>query len=705
MEVKTIRPLRVQAGVAAWVAAMTILCGVRGVEAVELPPGGTVALEGTCLPGGTIVYDEVRDFEIKSASGALLFRGRLQNRVSRLETGMLRFAYHIRDTEGGLNGIVKQVLTESFRDFTTDVDYKTCSAGEIGPSQARRSFDGSELRFEFLENPLYSGQESLFFYALTNATAYNIEGTSTIELETGEGVTLPTAQPVWNIDPGCHDIDFEDLPAGADYPYGSAFVTNGVLVRVEEFFHGPGGCVNPTTNGSLHVGTNNYACGSGKELWIGNVNVSFDYGVPLAGLSLRYGEYGGHVNIEINGDCHNVANFADLPPMIGGVMVYVEDADEPGQGCGRIKLDGLIASFKIGGQEFAIDDVQCEVDPCAEDDVPPIAEMTSPPAQVCVCDPVTIVGTADDANFSHYVLEYRRATDTAWTTIHASSTPVVSGVLGVWNASGLAQGHYLLRLTATDLCGHSETAVNVVWLGTEFDNLTIRSPLDGAVVGGDVCIDGTVWDNYCFDEYAVLYRPNAGGSWLPVDPSHPVYTSTVINDPFATWDTVGTASADGVYGIRVTAVDDCGNDATEDVGVIVDNTAPNAEITDPTACSHVEGLVEVHGTARDRNLASWVLQYTGGDASGWVTIQSGTTSVTDGVLGTWDTTRLRRCAYTLRLVVTDQAVLNCNSAVHHRSEYTVSVIVGTCGDLDVDDDGDVDLEDYSVLQEQFTGPL
>jgi hypothetical protein len=219
-----------------------------------------------------------------------------------------------------------------------------------------------------------------------------------------------------------------------------------------------------------------------------------------------------------------------------------------------------------------------------------------------------------------------------------------------------------------------------------------------------VCFDGTVWDNYCFDGYVVEYRPVSGTAWFPVEPTIPEYTSTVINDPFAHWDTVGLGVPDGDYVLRVTAMDDCGHVAQELREVVVDNTAPTAEITSPEACTYVDGIVTVQGTAADEHLASWVLQYTGGDESTWVTIASGTTSVTGGTLADWDTTGLRNCAYTLRLVVTDAAVLDCNSVLHHRTERTVSVNVGECLQFDVDEDGDVDLFDYQAFEEAFSGP-
>jgi len=138
--------------------------------------------------------------------------------------------------------------------------------------------------------------------------------------------------------------------------------------------------------------------------------------------------------------------------------------------------------------------------------------------------------------------------------------------------------------------------------------------------------------------------------------------------------------------------------------VAVDNTPPIAEITEPTACSYVEGVVTVRGVVGDAHLDSWVLQFTGDGVHGWQTIASGDGPAGAGVLGQWDTTNLPPCAYALRLLVSDAAVVDCNGVIHNTSEYTVTVNVGFCGDFDVDDDGDVDLTDYSSFENVFTGP-
>ncbi len=689
---------------------MAVLCMALQVSAVDLPPGGAVGLSGVSGgPGpGSVVHDDLIPFEIRDTNNALLFAGELQNRVVRRDaTGTLAFVYAIRNTEPGLNGAVDEVHTKDFATFLTDVEYSTTSLGTIAPTRAQRTTDGSTVTFLFGGSTVTPGTESRFMHISTEAIDFELNGSTKLTLQSGESVTLTTAMPVRRVEPGCREIDFEDLSPGTTFPVGAAFATNGVLLRVREFYFYSGidACVDSFTGGHARVMDSNMACGSGNELGVNNVNIEFDYGVPLTELVIHYGEYGGNINLEINGECHNAPNFADLPVVIGGVQVSAVDNGTPGNSCGRLTLEGPINGVRIGGQELWIDDIFCAEDVCADDLEPPIAELDEPPPASCVCDPVTITGTADDANFDRYRLEYQPAGGGTWSLINESTTAVVNGVLGVWNAGGLSQGYYLIRLTVFDVCRQSSTAVRLVWLGTEFDNLTIREPDNGDVVGRTVCIDGTVWDNACFDEYVVEYRPAGGGTWMPVEPGTPVYTSTVINDPFAHWETDTLGLPDGDYLLRVTAVDDCGNEKQEMREVVVDNTAPIAEITSPEPCSFVEGLVEIRGTALDDNLGSWVVQYTGGGESSWVTIASGNTPVVDDVLAVWDTSSLDPCPYTLRLIVRDEAVLDCNGAINHRTEYTVSVNVGQCRPFDADGDGDVDLHDVGAMQLAFTGPL
>lgn len=278
-------------------------------------------------------------------------------------------------------------------------------------------------------------------------------------------------------------------------------------------------------------------------------------------------------------------------------------------------------------------------------------------------------------------------------------TEVINGALATWNNTSAPDGYCTLRLTVTNACEIETTWTTDIWLDRAFNSLDLRSPAGGAIVGGIVCADGTAWD-HCGGKFEVEHRPAVGGTYEMFDS---LTAPWVLNDPLGSWNTH--LVPDGNYIVRLTGTDDCGNTATDQATVVVDNTAPIAIITSPTPCSYVSGLVSVYGTANDAHLSSWSLSWTGGDAHSWVTIAAGNTAVKDDLLGVWDTRWLRPCAYALRLVVTDQAVIDCNGALHNQAEYTVSVNVG--GDasrMDTDGDGDVDLVDFKVFQNCFNGP-
>jgi hypothetical protein len=275
-----------------------------------------------------------------------------------------------------------------------------------------------------------------------------------------------------------------------------------------------------------------------------------------------------------------------------------------------------------------------------------------------------------------------------WAVVASGTTPIVSGVLTNWSPA--APGYRMLRLTVTDACGHAATDVHLMY-ADQGPQATINYPNDGGVIGGSsVCIDGRVSHGVCSIDWLVEYRPVPGG-WTYLANG----AGSVHNLPLTHWNT--TLVADGPYEIRVSA-STIGGTNSHTVGVTVDNTSPDAEITDPMPCDWITGVVPVFGTADDVNLNGWSLQYTGDGTSGWVTINSGGAPVVGGFLGNWNTNGLDHCAYTLRVVVTDTAKVNCSGNTH-RSEYDVSVNVGC--PADVDGDGDVDLSDLAALLGEY----
>jgi hypothetical protein len=171
-------------------------------------------------------------------------------------------------------------------------------------------------------------------------------------------------------------LDFEDLRLGADYHVPDRFMDSDIGMTVRAFQWGNGQW---TTDGFAEVDDQGHAGGSGQEMTINNVNLDFDFCCVLEkGLTLRFGEYGGNLNIEINGIFQNFENFADIDGAnFSGVVASVTNG--LGNDMGTLTLKGQIWSFALGGQELWIDDVcpmGCMVIPkvieCVDFEDPPL---------------------------------------------------------------------------------------------------------------------------------------------------------------------------------------------------------------------------------------------------------------------------------------------------------------------------------------------
>ena len=167
---------------------------------------------------------------------------------------------------------------------------------------------------------------------------------------------LSYGQDAWdfeNGDPGRPCVMFEGLPLGNQYHVGDTFTDSGVDITAVGFEWSTGEFF---TGGLAIVENGGLAGGAGQEMHLNNVNLAFNFGGPIPGLDLLFGEYGGNLNLEINGDFRNFENLADIDGLvIGGVQVSVVGG--LGNDMGSLTLSGDINSFSIGGQEFWIDDI------------------------------------------------------------------------------------------------------------------------------------------------------------------------------------------------------------------------------------------------------------------------------------------------------------------------------------------------------------
>ncbi len=195
---------------------LLLLVGITSSNAqasMLLAPGATVPLPGSTAAAepdlaGIVIHDALIDFVIKNASGALLCRGQLQNRVVRSNPApiarlmpFLHFYYRIRGVSSpataALLGRIRRVETIRFAGFDPlRVDFRPDGLGSVPPRRAiRNALPGQLVVFDFQEPPLPCGVESRFFFIKTSALAFAPSGRTRIVLTTGESVVLETAAP------------------------------------------------------------------------------------------------------------------------------------------------------------------------------------------------------------------------------------------------------------------------------------------------------------------------------------------------------------------------------------------------------------------------------------------------------------------------------------------------------------------------------
>ncbi len=149
---------------------------------------------------------------------------------------------------------------------------------------------------------------------------------------------------------GC--VGFEDLTPETIYHVPDTCTDSGVPITTGEFQWTNGTW---TSVGSITVQTTNWAGGLGNDLNLNNITLDFNFVRTVTDLRFLFGEYGGNINLTINGDFRNEVDLADLHgELVGGALVEVIESPTA---LGVVRVHGTIASFSIGGQELWIDDL------------------------------------------------------------------------------------------------------------------------------------------------------------------------------------------------------------------------------------------------------------------------------------------------------------------------------------------------------------
>ena len=261
-------------------------------------------------------------------------------------------------------------------------------------------------------------------------------------------------------------------------------------------------------------------------------------------------------------------------------------------------------------------------------------QIINPPATVA-----SLTGTVtDDGQPPGSSLTY------AWTKVSGPGAVTFSTPLATATTANFSEaGVYVLRLTADDSNLTGSDDVRVTINGTN-KAPTVNAGADQTVAHPTtVTLSGTVTDD-----------------GLPID-STLSFNWTKISGPgtvtFANasaLQTTATFSATGTYVLRLTA-SDTELSATDDV-TITQTPPPTAGISSPADGSTITTRTNFIGTVSEGS--TWRLEYSlneDGIAPTWTTLASGSTPVTNGLLGTFDPTVLLNGIYTVRLVATNAA--------------------------------------------------
>lgn len=231
-----------------------------------------------------------------------------------------------------------------------------------------------------------------------------------------------------------------------------------------------------------------------------------------------------------------------------------------------------------------------------------------------------------------------------WTKVSGPGTVNFSSPAALVTTATFSEaGVYILRLTAndTELTGSDDVRVTLV--GTN------KAPVVNAGTDRTVAHPTTVTLAGAADDDGLPAASTLSFNWAKVSGPGSV---TFANA--ASLQTTATFSAPGVYALRLRASD------TELTGAdevtITQTPPPTVSISSPAEGATLTDRTNFVGTVSEGS--TWRLEHSlneEGSAPVWTTFASGSTPISNGVLGTFDPTLILNGIYTVRLVATSAA--------------------------------------------------
>jgi len=249
--------------------------------------------------------------------------------------------------------------------------------------------------------------------------------------------------------------------------------------------------------------------------------------------------------------------------------------------------------------------------------------------------------------------------------IHGTNS--VNGNIGTWDVTAFKGNTYSLQLRATDTVGNL-SCTNSTFVLNETSKIASIVPSRQLIssTNGYPVDTGYQLSGPATVEIKVFPVISAAIPGLPDSLGTPALRSIASGISYlsgvnhTSWDGTrdgGTIPPDGKYGLTVTALDACQFTDTKWANIEVDNTPPTVAIGYPRPSDPLPtgNIIEVKGTATDLHFMSYLLEAGEGDnPSNWVAISRGTRSMSNEILGAWNTFGLKDL-WTLRLTAVDAA--------------------------------------------------
>lgn len=230
------------------------------------------------------------------------------------------------------------------------------------------------------------------------------------------------------------------------------------------------------------------------------------------------------------------------------------------------------------------------------------------------------------------------------------------------------EGDFGLRLVARDLAGNSSELVMPYIVDFTPPSVEITAPAMNAVTGalwGNLEVTGAVEDLY-FAEYTVSFQSEDGSF------NRELLTASSL----PATDLLATIAVDdlveGPGSLIVEARDASGQVTLKNVSVLIDNTPPSVELSQPGDGSYITGPKPIVGSIQDQSLESYVVEIaTGHNAANdaaWTNLVQGTREVVSGNVAYLSDLPVDG-EYTVRIKAVDQ--------VGQESKAHVNVIIDT----------------------------